>query len=175
MKRIGKALAGVLAAVFLGQAVLSAPLLGDVDGDGAVTAKDKMALARYADGWEGYSIDEDAGDIDRDGDVDAEDAQRFGRYFAGYQEEYGIGEVAVDPTGFSVKPAATSNDTVTFIPAVDGTVYYYYLRNEVAPDKDDFINYWNVFNFKTIDRTMVYLGCCKFFILRNVDRCNFKG
>ncbi len=40
MKRIGKALAGVLAAVFLGQAVLSAPLLGDVDGDGAVTAKE---------------------------------------------------------------------------------------------------------------------------------------
>lgn len=94
MKRIGKALAGVLAAVFLGQAVLAAPLLGDVDGDGAVTAKDKMTLARYADGWEGYNIDEDAGDIDRDGDVDAEDAQRFGRYFAGYADDWGIGDAA---------------------------------------------------------------------------------
>jgi len=97
MKRICKAIAGMLAAVFMGQAVSAAPLLGDVNGDGSVTAKDKMTLARYADGWEGYSIDEDAGDIDRDGDADAEDAQRFGRYFAGYQEEYGIGET-VEPT-----------------------------------------------------------------------------
>lgn len=33
MKRICKALAGILAAVFMGQAVLAAPLLGDVDAE----------------------------------------------------------------------------------------------------------------------------------------------
>ncbi|MBQ3590395.1 MAG: hypothetical protein II979_00520 [Clostridia bacterium] len=56
MKRICKAIAGMLAAVFMGQAVLAAPLLGDVNGDGSVTAKDKMTLARYADGWESTAL-----------------------------------------------------------------------------------------------------------------------
>ena len=144
MKRICKAVAGMLAAVFMGQAVLAAPLLGDVNGDGSVTAKDKMTLARYVDGWEGYSIDEDAGDIDRDGDADAEDAEQLGRYFAGYKDDWGIGEAADYPTGFSVNPVVTSNDAVTMIPAIEGTVYYYYLKNNAVPDKDDFINFWNV-------------------------------
>ena len=91
-----------------------------------------------------YSIDEDAGDIDRDGDADAEDAEQLGRYFAGYEDDWGIGEAAGYPTGFFVNPVVTSNDTMTFVPAVDGMVYYYYLKNNAVPDKEDFINFWNV-------------------------------
>ncbi|MBQ3590396.1 MAG: hypothetical protein II979_00525, partial [Clostridia bacterium] len=43
-----------------------------------------------------------------------------------------------------MNPVVTSNDTMTFVPAVDGMVYYYYLKNNAVPDKEDFINFWNV-------------------------------
>lgn len=136
-------MAGLVTILMVCQSVGAAGLLGDVDGDGNVTAKDKMLLSRYVAGWNGYKVDTNTGDIDRDGDVDTEDAALLSQYFAGYAIE-GIGEKANDVTGFVLKPEITSGNTLRFTTDVDGTVYYYYLKNDVAPDKEDFIHYWNV-------------------------------
>lgn len=146
MKRVQRILAGLMMVLILCQSVGAAGLLGDIDADGRVTAKDKMLLNRYAAGWNGYNVETRAGDIDKDGDVDTEDATMLSRYFAGYAIE-GIGEKAIDATGFSVKPEITSGNTLRFTTDVSGTVYYYYLKNDVVPDKNEFIHYWNVGNF----------------------------
>lgn len=155
MKRMRRILAGLVTILMVCQSVGAAGLLGDVDGDGNVTAKDKMLLSRYVAGWEGYEVKTDTGDIDRDGDVDTEDAALLSQYFAGYAIE-GIGEKAIDVTGFALKPEITSGNTLRFTTDVSGTVYYYYLKNDVAPDKEDFIHYWNSGNFG--DYTTVQAG-----------------
>ncbi len=72
-------------------------IVGDVNKDNAVDATDRMLLARYLAGWEGYEeriLSVDAADIDRDGEVNAKDRMLLARFLAGWEgyEEYFTGE-----------------------------------------------------------------------------------
>ena len=61
---------------------------GDVNADGDVNATDRMILARYLAGWEGYEekiLSMDAADIDKDGDITAKDRMILARYLAGWE------------------------------------------------------------------------------------------
>ncbi len=67
-------------------------LLGDVDGDGEVTAYDVTWLARYVANVEiSIDIDSDASDIDGDGEVTPLDVTLLARYIAGWDQGYDIG------------------------------------------------------------------------------------
>ena len=62
-------------------------VIGDLNADGDVDATDRMILARYLAGWEGYGdriLSMDAADIDRDGDVNAKDRMILARKLAGW-------------------------------------------------------------------------------------------
>jgi hypothetical protein len=62
---------------------LNGLLLGDVNGDGAVTAADRMYLTRYLAHWPGYDLpNEAAADVNRDGSVTAADRMYLTRYLA---------------------------------------------------------------------------------------------
>ncbi len=56
---------------------------GDIDGSGAVDAKDRMTITRYIAKWKGYeSIDKTAADVNADGEVDAADRMIITRHIA---------------------------------------------------------------------------------------------
>ncbi len=62
--------------------------IGDVNADGLVDATDRMILARYLAGWEGYAdriLSMDAADIDGSGAVEAADRVILARYLAGWK------------------------------------------------------------------------------------------
>ncbi|MBR4743756.1 MAG: S8 family serine peptidase [Oscillospiraceae bacterium] len=67
---------------------------GDVNGDGSVDATDRMILARYLAGWEGYEekiLSMEAADIDGNGVVEAKDRMILARYLAkwdGYSQYF---------------------------------------------------------------------------------------
>ena len=105
MKHRTRLLAGVLSALLLFTSMPAAALagetetfvptkkakdgtlVGDVNKDDAVDATDRMILARYLAGWEGYGDrikSMDAADIDRDGDVNAKDRMLLARFLAGW-------------------------------------------------------------------------------------------
>jgi len=71
-------------------------LLGDVNGDGEVTNKDRLMLSRYLAKWDGYEIDKlvfDAADINGDGDITNRDRLLLSRHLAkwdGYENLYDI-------------------------------------------------------------------------------------
>ena len=61
--------------------------IGDVDNSGAVNATDRMILARYLAGWEGYETkitNKKAADVDKSGAIDAKDRMILARYLAGW-------------------------------------------------------------------------------------------
>ncbi|MBR1853864.1 MAG: leucine-rich repeat protein [Lachnospiraceae bacterium] len=59
--------------------------VGDINGDGKVDAKDRMYLARYLAGWDGYTLlDEKVADVNSDSKVDAKDRMYLARYLAGW-------------------------------------------------------------------------------------------
>lgn len=64
---------------------------GDVDGDGEVTPRDRMLLARYVAGWPGSentiikgTASFTAADIDDDGEITPRDRMLLARYVAGW-------------------------------------------------------------------------------------------
>ena len=61
-------------------------LVGDVNGDGNITADDAIIVARLAAGYGDYAerYDSDVADMNRDGKVTADDAIIIARYAAGY-------------------------------------------------------------------------------------------
>lgn len=60
-------------------------LKGDVNGDGAVNIKDRIAVLRYFGGWPDYAtIDTVAGDVNNDGVFNVKDRVQIIRYFAGW-------------------------------------------------------------------------------------------
>lgn len=67
------------------EVLVNQTLVGDINNDGAVTAVDRMLLARHLARW---TIDDPlnlyAADLDQDMDVDAADVEIFNRYFAGW-------------------------------------------------------------------------------------------
>ncbi len=67
-----------------------AVLIGDVNGDGKVNAKDRQELARHLAKWAEYATltNPDAADIDRSGKVNAKDRQILARYLAKWHGEY---------------------------------------------------------------------------------------
>ncbi len=67
-----------------GEIDISNVLIGDVDGNGVITQKDRMVLARYIAGWTGYSIDELAADVDGNGVITQKDRMILARYIAGW-------------------------------------------------------------------------------------------
>lgn len=64
--------------------------IGDVDGDGYVTAADRVMLTRYLAWWHGDydNIDQNAADVNRDGVVSPTDRLLLARYLAGGGSEY---------------------------------------------------------------------------------------
>jgi hypothetical protein len=61
---------------------------GDVNANGMVNAEDRMILARYLAGWEGYEqriADFAAADIDGNGSVNAADRMILARHLAGWE------------------------------------------------------------------------------------------
>ncbi|MBQ3072812.1 MAG: hypothetical protein IJD20_05930, partial [Oscillospiraceae bacterium] len=64
-------------------AASAAKLIGDVNEDAAVNAKDVTILRRYiAEGY-GVTIDEGVGNTNRDGEVNAKDVTTLRRFLAG--------------------------------------------------------------------------------------------
>jgi hypothetical protein len=61
-------------------------LVGDVNGDGSITADDAIIVARLAAGYGDYAAryDSDVADMNSDGKVTADDAIIIARYAAGY-------------------------------------------------------------------------------------------
>ncbi len=62
--------------------------IGDVNQDGDVNATDRMILARYLAGWEGYEEkikSMEAADIDGNGTVEAKDRMLLARFLAGWE------------------------------------------------------------------------------------------
>jgi len=59
-------------------------MIGDLDGDGEITSKDRTILSRHLAEWDGYETLEnpDAADIDGDGDVTSKDRTILSRYLA---------------------------------------------------------------------------------------------
>ena len=63
----------------------SATLLGDVDGDGAITAADVIRVARRLAGWSGYDEFKNANaDVDGDGTFTIKDSIILARHWAGW-------------------------------------------------------------------------------------------
>lgn len=66
-------------------------IVGDVNGDGSVTTKDRIVLSRYLADWEGYGedvIDVNAADVNGDGSVTTKDRIILSRHladWAGYE------------------------------------------------------------------------------------------
>ena len=59
--------------------------VGDINSDGKVDAKDRMYLARYLAGWDGYTLlDQKVADVNGDSKVDAKDRMYLARYLAGW-------------------------------------------------------------------------------------------
>ncbi|MBR1854086.1 MAG: hypothetical protein IJ794_13250 [Lachnospiraceae bacterium] len=59
--------------------------LGDINGDGAVNAKDRMYLARALAGWDGYTVPGvELADFNGDGEVNAKDRMYLARTLAGW-------------------------------------------------------------------------------------------
>lgn len=69
----------------------SAKLLGDVNGDGAISQTDSVLLLRSISGWT-VSIDAVAADINRDGKLTQTDYAFLVRYLAGWDVSYAIGQ-----------------------------------------------------------------------------------
>ena len=59
-------------------------MIGDLNGDGVVNAKDRALLNRYVAKWDGYTTLEnpDAADINGDGSINAKDRVLLNRYVA---------------------------------------------------------------------------------------------
>ena len=61
-------------------------VLGDINNDSEVNAKDRMMLTRYLAKWSGYeNIDMTAADVNNDGDVNAKDRMVLTRHLAKWQ------------------------------------------------------------------------------------------
>ena len=70
---------------------LTVVIVGEINGDGEINATDRMILARYLAGWEGYEDrirNKKAADIDGNGALEASDRMVLARYLAGW-EGYG--------------------------------------------------------------------------------------
>ena len=61
-------------------------IVGDVDGNDTVNGRDRMVLARYLAGWDGYEsqVNMAAADIDGNGTVNGRDRMILARYLAGW-------------------------------------------------------------------------------------------
>ena len=63
-----------------------AALLGDINGDGDIDAKDRMYLARALAGWDGYTVPGvELADFNGDGEVNAKDRMYLARKLAGWE------------------------------------------------------------------------------------------
>ena len=60
----------------------SGGILGDVNNDGSVNAKDRAYLARAVALWEGYTVDVKTADLNNDGVVNAKDRAILARHVA---------------------------------------------------------------------------------------------
>ena len=60
-----------------------AHMLGDADGDKAITLKDATVLSRYLAGGWNVTIDEQSSDVNKDGSIDLKDVIVIRRYLAG--------------------------------------------------------------------------------------------
>lgn len=70
-----------------GTVTISNVIIGDVTGDGVLTNKDRVYLARYLAGWEGYDesvIDKTAADVNCDGVLTNKDRVYLARHLAGW-------------------------------------------------------------------------------------------
>ncbi len=62
-------------------------VLGDVNNDGEVNAKDRMTLTRHLAKWSGYEdIDMTAADVNSDGEVNAKDRMILTRHLANWKD-----------------------------------------------------------------------------------------
>ena len=73
-------------------------MIGDADGDGAVTIIDVTVIQRVLASIEVAGFNETAADIDNSG-LDIIDVTWIQRYLAGLGDPYGIGEIVSDTTG----------------------------------------------------------------------------
>ena len=71
---------------------ISNVLIGDVNGDGKITSKDRIILSRYLDNWEGYETLDNplAADINSDGKITSKDRIILSRFLDGWGADYDI-------------------------------------------------------------------------------------
>ncbi len=72
-------------AVKNGNVTVVSKIIGDVNGDGEITARDERDLSRHIAGWIGYEeIDIFTADVNGDGEITARDERDLSRYIAGW-------------------------------------------------------------------------------------------
>lgn len=73
--------------IISGSVNVSKLLIGDVNGDGEISARDRAVLTRYLADWEGYAdqVDLQAADVNQDGSVDTRDRAILTRYLADWE------------------------------------------------------------------------------------------
>ena len=111
-------------------------LVGDVNKDNAVDATDRMLLARYLAGWEGYEeriLSMDAADIDRNGLVEAKDRMLLARFLAGWEgyEEYFCGKEEENMLTINVLTSDVKERVENRAAALKETIYS---SGDVVPD-----------------------------------------
>lgn len=91
---------------------IAAPVkIGDVDGDGFITASDRILLSRYIADWNDMgNIDEDAADIDRNGSITSLDRIILSRYLADWPDYSSYFE-GNDPSAVSSNHSATESQS----------------------------------------------------------------
>ncbi len=72
-------------AVKNGNVTVVSKIIGDVNGDGEITARDERDLSRHIAGWTGYEeIDIFTADVNCDGEITARDERDLSRHIAGW-------------------------------------------------------------------------------------------
>ena len=96
-------------------------ILGDVDGDGRVLAKDVATLRRYLAHWTGVTIVEAAADVNKDGNVTAADVAILRRYLA-HWTGVTLSAAPVPQTAARRIPHRGANDPTISISSIEGEV-----------------------------------------------------
>lgn len=72
-------------AVKNGNVTVVSKIIGDVNGDGEITARDERDLSRHIAGWTGYEeVDVFTADVNCDGEITARDERDLSRHIAGW-------------------------------------------------------------------------------------------
>ncbi len=109
--------------------------LGDVNGDGVVTNKDRFVLNRYLAGMAGYTINKSAADIDGDGSINQADVDYLTNHLAGIIGYESFPERDASCLHTNCTPVYAGKTVfVNNTNKIDGVHSYYHMWSSVCKD-----------------------------------------